>query len=129
MILRYGGIKVTCVLIICVHYRNDLQKCSPKMFETIVEKWFLTSYDSIYEYFVCVKFYKCYNQGIHSYFAEKITNYIPIHNHMIRYTHNERLNIPRHRMGDWISHALLSKRGIHCHSFTRETFHLWICSS
>ena len=56
------------------------------------------SYDSIYEYFTCVKFYKCYNQGIHSYFTETIANYIPIHNHMTRFTDNERLNLPRQRL-------------------------------
>ena len=51
------------------------QKCFMKMFSQNAVKYTYTgkmfSYDSIYEYFTCVKFYKCYNQGIHSYFTEK----------------------------------------------------------
>ena len=78
---------------LCINKMRALQKRFMNIFS---QKMF--SYDSINEYFTCVKFYKCYNQGIRSYFTEKITNYIPIHNHKTRFIDNERLNLPRHRL-------------------------------
>ena len=85
---------------LCINKMCSLQRRFMRMFSQNAINYAgeMFTYNSIYEYFTCIKFYKCFNLGIHSYFTEHIRNYVPVHSHRTRFTDNERLNLPRHRL-------------------------------
>ena len=95
---------------LCINKMCSLQRRFMRMFSQNAINYAgeMFTYNSIYEYFTCIKFYKCFNLGIHSYFTEHIRNYVPVHSHRTRFTDNERLNLPRHRLASSQKYFLYS---------------------
>lgn len=48
----------------------------------------------LYKYFCLVKFYKCYNLGLHNYFFESFISLLPDHEHGTRHNLGGLLNVP-----------------------------------
>jgi hypothetical protein len=54
----------------------------------------LLNIDDIYNYFVLVKFYKCYVAGMHEHFFVKILSNKPSHSYSTRFRDNNMINLP-----------------------------------
>ena len=82
---------------------NSLKRVHKRVFKTIsrdsnsddVSTWLL-SIESIFSYFILVKFFKFIRCNHYSYFTDKINALIPVHNHNTRFNSALSFNIPEY---------------------------------
>ena len=98
--LTYGIVAWGNSSIGCINGMSIIQKRFIKFFSSpmVENSYTFLSYRSIYKYFVCIKFFKCFYQELHPYFGNIIKSYIPGHNHPTRFSETEGINLPRFRL-------------------------------
>ena len=58
----------------------------------------LMPFVNIYKYFACLKLFQCINSNTHQYFNELITDHLPSHIYRTRFSSNNNILLPQHRL-------------------------------